>query len=231
MATVLITGTNRGLGLEFVKQYAQEGWQVIACCRHPESAEALQQLALTYPGIRLKSLDVADFKQIEALSAELSNQPVDVLINNAGISGDELGDGFGHLDYATWIDNFIVNCQAPIKMAEVFLPNLKQGGQKLIVNISSLMGSITDNTGGGSIIYRSSKSALNSAMKSLAIELKDQGIGVLLFHPGWVKTDMGGPNALINPDSSISGMRKVIAEFSLAQTGSFIKYDGVSLPW
>lgn len=231
MATVLITGANRGLGLEFVKQYAEEHWRVIACCRQPSEATDLMQLSNRYPAIQVEMLDIADFSQIDSLANKLAAVPIDVLLNNAGVYGDERGHGFGNLDYATWNNNFTVNTQAPVKMAEAFLSNLKSGKHKLIVSISSLMGSIADNTSGGSILYRSSKAALNAAMKSLALDLEDQGIGVLILHPGWVITDMGGPNALISPTVSVAGMRKEIADFAFLQTGSFLKYDGTALAW
>ena len=231
MATVLITGANRGLGLEFCKQYAADGWQVLACCRIPQAAFKLLSLAEQYPQISILALDVEDFTQIEQLAMQLQDMPIDVLINNAGVYGDSAGHGFGQLDYSTWTKTLTVNVQAPVKMAEAFLPHLKRGDKKLLVSISSLMGSITDNRGGGSIIYRSSKAALNAAMKSLAIELKEQAIGVLIFHPGWVKTDMGGNNAPLEAVQSIAGMRQAISAFSLEQTGHFVKYDGTSLPW
>jgi len=231
MATVLITGANRGLGLEFCRQYAQDGWQVIACCRQPAQAQALLALAGQYPGIQVEALDVADFAAIDALAAKLAAIQLDVLLNNAGVYGDNRTNAFGELDYPLWLQSFVINTQAPMKMAEAFLPQLLRGGQKLVVNVSSLMGSVTDNTSGGSIYYRSSKAALNAAMKSLAIDLKPQAIGVLTLHPGWVKTDMGGPNALIEKEESISGMRQVIARFTLGQSGDFIKYDGNVMPW
>lgn len=231
MATVLITGANRGLGLEFVKQYANDDWRVIACCRNVDKAEALQQLASQYQNITLESLDVADFNQVDALARKLDGQAIDVLLNNAGVYGDKENQGFGRLNYQLWLENLVINTQAPVKLAEALLPNLKLSGQKLIANVSSLMGSITDNGSGGSIYYRSSKAALNAAMKSLSIDLKSQDVGVLILHPGWVKTDMGGPNALIEAPESVAGMRQVIAEFSLAQSGSFLKYDGKAMPW
>ncbi|WP_340122923.1 SDR family oxidoreductase [Methylobacter svalbardensis] len=231
MATVLITGANRGLGLEFCRQYAADGWNVIACSRNPDDAFDLNNLASRHPDIQLEQLDVSEFEQIDALSQKLSDRCIDVLINNAGIYGDMQSGGFGQLDYQAWIKSLVVNTQAPVKMAEAFLPQIKRSDKKLVVAISSLMGSIADNTGGGSILYRSSKAALNAAMKSLAIELKDQSVGVLIFHPGWVKTDMGGPNGLINAEESISGMRALIENFSLDQSGSFVKYDGTPLPW
>lgn len=230
MATVLITGANRGLGLEFCRQYAEQGWQVIACARNPDDAFDLNNLA-THHNIQMETLDVSEFEQIDALSRKLADLPIDVLINNAGIYADHKSDGFGHLDYQAWTNSFLINTQAPVKMAEAFLPHIKKSDKKLIVNISSLMGSVADNNSGGSIFYRSSKAALNTAMRSLAIDLKDQSVGVLIFHPGWVKTDMGGPDALLNADQSIAGMRALIENFSLDQSGSFVKYDGTPMPW
>ncbi len=231
MATVLITGANRGLGLEFTKQYAEANWRVFACSRNPSQATALLQLADQYSNIEIVQLDVAQFRQIDILAQKLEGQPIDVLLNNAGIYGDKPANGFGQLDYTTWSQTLLVNTQAPLKMAEAFLDHLKIGERRLIANVSSLMGSVTDNSSGGSIFYRSSKAALNAAMKSLSIDLKDQAIGVLILHPGWVKTDMGGANALIEVNESITGMRSVINNFTLAQTGCFVKYDGTQMPW
>jgi NAD(P)-dependent dehydrogenase (short-subunit alcohol dehydrogenase family) len=231
MATVLITGANRGLGLEFCRQYAEQGWHVIACSRNPDDAFDLNNLASRHPNVQLEQLDVSELAQIDALSGKLAAQSIDVLINNAGIYTDNKSNGFGHLDYQAWIKSLLVNTEAPVKMAEAFLPQIKKSDEKLIVNISSLMGSIADNDSGGSIFYRSSKAALNAAMKGLAIELKDQSVGVLIFHPGWVRTDMGGPNGLINAEQSVTGMRALIKNFSLDQSGSFVKYDGTPMPW
>jgi NAD(P)-dependent dehydrogenase (short-subunit alcohol dehydrogenase family) len=231
MATVLITGANRGLGLEFCKQYAEDGWQVIACCRNPRRASELAALAGQHRDMQLHALDVTDFAQIDRLAAELQECPVDVLINNAGVYGDSPRHGFGELDYAVWSRTLLVNAQAPVKMAEAFLPHLASGEKKLLVAITSLMGSIADNTSGGSIIYRSSKAALNAAMKSVAIDIRERGVGVLLLHPGWAKTDMGGPDALLEASASVAAMRNTIAAFALEQTGTFLKFDGTQLPW
>ena len=231
MATVLITGANRGLGLEFCKQYASEGWCVLACCRMPQTATELTGLAERYPHVSVLALDVSDFKQIEQLAAQLHDTSIDVLINSAGVYGDSQERGFGQLDYQAWTKTLAVNLQAPVKMAEAFLPHLKRGDKKLLIAISSLMGSIADNSSGGSIIYRSSKAGLNAAMKSIAIDLKEQAVGVLIFHPGWVKTDMGGANAPLEAVQSVAGMRQAISAFSLEQSGSFVKYDGTPLPW
>lgn len=231
MPTVLITGSNRGLGLEFCHQYAEKDWHVIACCRKSGQASTLSALSQRYSTIQTEALDVADFNQIDSLTKKLSNAPIDVLINNAGVYYDAGGHGFGQLNYQAWLHTLLINTQAPIKMAEAFLPQLKRSNKKLIVNISSLMGSLADNGSGGSIPYRSSKAALNAAMKSVSIDLKPDGIGVLILHPGWVQTDMGGANALIDSKTSVAGMCNVIDNFTLAQTGSFIKYDGKNLPW
>jgi NAD(P)-dependent dehydrogenase (short-subunit alcohol dehydrogenase family) len=231
MATVLITGASRGLGLEFCRQYAADGWRVLACCRTPQAAAGLAALAEQNPNIQVHALDVTDFGQIDRLAERLQDTAIDVLINNAGVYGDSPSRGFGQLDYAAWTQTLAVNTQAPLKMAEAFLAHLTRGEHKLLVEISSQMGSISDNSSGGSIIYRSSKAALNAAMKSVAIDLQSQGIGVLIFHPGWVKTDMGGPNALIEASYSVAGMRRVIAAYTPDQSGAFIKFDGTSLPW
>ena len=231
MATVLITGANRGLGLEFCRQYAADGWQVIACCRNPDDAFDLNNLAGHYPSVQPEALDVAAFEQIDALSRKLADVSIDVLINNAGVYADTKNNGFGQLDYQAWAQSLLVNTQAPMKMAEALLPHIQRSDKKLIANISSLMGSIADNDSGGSILYRSSKAALNAAMKSLALELKNQSVGVLILHPGWVRTDMGGPNGLIDAEQSVAGMRAVLEYFSLAQSGSFVKYDGTAMPW
>lgn len=229
--TVLITGANRGLGLEFSRQYAESGWRVIAVCRKPAQAHELIALAEMYPDVQIEVLDVADFTQIDALSALLAEDTIDVLLNNAGVYGDCAQHGFGSLDYQAWAQTLAVNTLAPVKMAEAFLPQLERSQKKLLVAVSSLMGSMADNTSGGSLLYRSSKAGLNAAMKSLALDLRPKAIGVLIFHPGWVRTDMGGENAPLSVEESISGMVQQIKQFTLEQTGCFIRYDGSVAPW
>ena len=225
--TVLITGTNRGLGLEFTKQYAADGWQVIACCRNPNSASDLQALAKTHSNIQLVALDVADFNQIDQVAKSLS-QPIDVLINNAGVYPDS---SLGDINYDDWATAFKINSMAPMKMAQAFAPHVAKSALKKIATLSSKMGSLDDNTSGGSYLYRSSKTAVNMVMKSLSIDLNPQGITVITLHPGWVQTDMGGPNGLINAQTSVTGLRKVIADTSLEDSGAFITFDGKPVAW
>ncbi len=231
MSTLLITGANRGLGLEFCRQYADQGDHVIAACRDPEQAHMLRTLAGRFGNIEIAALDVADFGQIDSLSKRLAERSIDVLINNAGIYGDRSEAGFGRLNYDDWMRTLTVNGVAPVKMAEAFMPQLLRGQRKLIASVSSLMGSLADNTSGGSLLYRSSKAALNAAMKSLSIDLRSKSIGVLILHPGWVRTDMGGPNGLIDVETSVSGMKRCIDNFDMADTGRFIRYDGNGAPW
>ena len=237
MKTALITGASRGIGLEFCRQYAAEGWRVLACSRHPEKSDALKKLAAQYPAlIKLHALDVADHAQIEHLAQALAGESpaiesIDVLINNAGIYPDSDKRGFGHTDYAEWMRAFRINTMAPLKMAETFAAQIARSRQKSIVTITSKMGSIADNGAGGSYLYRTSKVAVNMVVKSLAIDLKPSGIIAVVFHPGWVKTDMGGPNALISAEQSVSGIRQVISRLTLADSGKFFGYDGQVIPW
>ncbi|ARO87337.1 short-chain dehydrogenase [Nitrosospira lacus] len=230
MDTTLITGANRGIGLEFARQYAADGWRVLACTRHPQKSAALNTLAAEYPGqITVHALDVADHAQIEKLARSLTDESIDLLLNNAGIYTSCHKDD--NIDQEAWIRAFLINTIAPLKMAQAFAPQIDCGSRKTIVAISSKMGSIADNSGGGSYIYRSSKAAVNMVIKSLAIDLKPAGIIAVVLHPGWVKTDMGGPNALISATKSVSGMRNVIRNLTLADSGRFIAYDGQMVPW
>ncbi|MEO8331771.1 MAG: SDR family oxidoreductase [Gallionella sp.] len=232
MKTTLITGANRGIGLEFSRQYAAEGWCVLACSRYPERSDELNRLADQYPElIKVHALDVADHVQIERLAQDLAEVSIDLLINNAGIYPDSDKSGFGHTDYAEWVQAFLINTMAPLKMAETFATQIARGEQKTIVTITSKMGSIADNSSGGNYLYRSSKAAVNMVVKSLAIDLKPLGITAVVFHPGWVKTDMGGPNAMISTEQSVSGMRQLIGELTIADSGRFFSYDGQVIPW
>lgn len=235
MPTALITGANRGLGLEFVKQYAEDGWAVCAVCRSSQDQDELQALAEQFD-VTIEVVDLTDFDAIDALAAKYKNRPIDVLINNAAVFGPKAhGDGdlrqtFGHMDYDIWANLLRVNLMAPFKLVEAFIENLKAGGEKKVVAISATPGSITE-TGKGLNAYRTTKAGLNMAMATLAEDLKPAGISVALFCPGWVKTRMGTDAAPLTADVSISGMRTMIAELNIETTGRFRRYNGETIPW
>jgi NAD(P)-dependent dehydrogenase (short-subunit alcohol dehydrogenase family) len=226
MPTVLITGANRGIGLELTRQYAADGWSVIACCRKPKEAKAL----LAVKGeVELRPLDVSKPASIAKLKAALANRPIDVLLNNAGIYGQR--GGFGKTDAKDFLATVQVNTLAPLLVSEALLGNLTRGAQKKIASITSKMGSIGDGPGGGGYAYRASKTALNMVMANAAAELKGKGIMTVVLHPGWVQTDMGGRNAPVKIPDSAAGIRKVIAGLTPATSGRFYNYDGAPLPW
>lgn len=225
MPTVFITGSNRGIGLEFVRQYAQDGWRVHAACREPSKAA---DLGAVRGDVAVHRLDVTDDAAIARLARELESEAFDVLLNNAGILDR---DSFGQTDADTWLRAFRINCIAPVHVLERFLPQLERGAMRRAVAITSRQGSIADNSSGGSYSYRSSKAALNAAMRSAAIDLRPRGIIVAVFHPGWVKTDMGGPSAPVDPGTSVSNLRTRIEALTQADSGRFINYDGTDLPW
>jgi len=230
MATVLITGTNRGLGLEFVQQYLQRGDQVIATCRDPGNSPALQDLAASNDALRLLPLDVSNEQSMAEFAEAISGDAIDVFINNAGVYGPR-DASFGNVSAAEWEQVLKVNSISPLILTQHIIGSLRKGSDKKLVYITSKMGSIDDNRGGGSYIYRSSKTALNSAVKSLSVDLADEGFSVALLHPGWVRTDMGGPNGLIDPPESVGGMIAVIDNLGAANTGQFFNYDGSIIPW
>lgn len=226
MPTILITGANRGIGLELAKRYAADGWQVIASCRKPKEAKALNAVE---GDLDIRALDVAKPASISKLKAALGNRPIDVLLNNAGIYGQR--GGFGKTDAKNFLGTIQVNTLGPLLVAEAFLPNLVKGGLKKIASITSKMGSIGDGPGGGGYAYRASKSALNMVMANAAAELKGKGIVTVVLHPGWVQTDMGGRGAPVKVGDSAAGIMKVIAGVTPATSGRFYNYDGQSLPW
>lgn len=230
MKTVLITGTNRGLGLEFTRQYLAAGQRVIATARAPQDCPDLQALLADYPEhLTLHALDVTSDESRKALSKAVGDQAIHLLINNAGVHG---GWGqLGQLDEAQWLQCLHINSIAPIKLVEALRANLVNAEQATVAILSSKMGSIADNTSGGSYIYRSSKAALNAAARSLAVDLAGEKIKVAILHPGWVRTDMGGPHGLIDTAISIGGLRRVLANLTWEQSGAFIAYDGTLIPW
>lgn len=232
MPGVLVTGANRGLGLEFASQYSSEGWRVMACCRSPESAKELNELArASNRRLSVHPLDVARGESVSSLAEALRGETIDVLVNNAGVYGDESHADFGKIDYERWAFTFAANVMGPMRMTEAFLKNVLQSDRRIIAFLSSKMGSISDNTSGGSYMYRSSKAALNAVVKSLSMDLKDRGVIAVALHPGWVKTDMGGKDAPTLPRESIQGMRKVLQDLRQEDTGKFLSYDGSEVPW
>ncbi|HSI28785.1 MAG TPA: SDR family oxidoreductase [Methylophilus sp.] len=226
--TILITGANRGIGLEYVRQYAQQGHTVYATVRDVASADELQSLGARHAQVHVLSLDVADIAAIRALSTQLSEVTIDILISNAGIYPPSR---LGTTEPQAWLHAFQVNTLTTYYLAEAFLTHLQRATQGKVIAMTSKMGSIADNGSGGEYIYRSTKTALNMVVKSLALDLQPFNIAVALLHPGWVRTDMGGPNGLITTETSVAGLRQVIDNLSLAQSGEFIAYDGKPVPW
>jgi NAD(P)-dependent dehydrogenase (short-subunit alcohol dehydrogenase family) len=228
--TILITGSNRGIGLELAHQYAAQGWQVLACCRRPDQATALNRLGDKFPNITLHTLDVAQQDQVQKLAAELQDCPIDILFNNAGIYGP-YDAAFGNTDEARWLECLQVNVIAQMKMMEAFVTQVAASKHKLIAAMSSKMGSMADNGSGGSYIYRSSKAALNAVMKSAAIDLEPRGVKVVILNPGWVQTDMGGPNAEITVAESVGRIREILGTITPGNSGTFFDVDGSIIPW
>jgi len=232
MNTVLITGANRGIGLEFARQYAADGWQVVACCRQPQQAKALNRLADQYKDrFSIHRLDVRELAEIDQLSHKLQDLSIDILINNAGVYPHAQNGEFGRISYDDWMEAFRVNTFAPLKMVEALVEQIACSQLKIVATITSKMGSIVDNQRGGSYIYRSSKAAVNMVIKSLAIDLQPRGIIAVLLHPGWVQTDMGGRGALISTKQSVTGMKSILDRVTHSDTGKFIAYDGQHIPW
>ena len=228
MTQYLITGANRGLGLEFTRQYLAAGDKVIAACRQA-SADLTKLGQSAGDRLEIVPLDVTDHASIDALAQSLAGRVIDVLINNAGIYGPR-DQSLDSLDYAAWAQTFAVNTMAPLKLIMSLRANLLKSSAPKAITITSRMGSIAE-TPGGSVIYRSSKAAVNMVIRNLSKDLSGDGIAFAVMHLGWVKTDMGGPQATLTPEESISGMRKVIAGLDKSKSGSYFNYDGTLIPW
>lgn len=220
MASILITGANRGIGLEFAKQYTAAGHDVTGTARNIASADALRETGAT-----MLELDVSDDTSRAAFITQIGDQPIDIFINNAGIGGRDGDDPQG------WLDTLMVNSIAPSMLAQALQSNVAASEQKKLLAISSNLGSIANNDSGGMLRYRSSKAALNAAWRSLAIDMQPDGITIAMLHPGWVQTDMGGKNASITPKESVSGMIRVIGAMRPEASGAFLDYQGNALPW
>ena len=227
MPTVLITGTSRGIGLEFVKQYAAEGWKVIAVARNPGSDDRLGEVS---GEVSIHLLDVTDAAAVASFSETIKDQPIDVLINNAGINGNRMKK-FGNTDYEAWEDMLRVNTLAPLRMTEALISNILQSNMRTVACISSVIGSIGRTSTGGRYDYRSSKAALNAVIASMALDLAEQDVKVLALHPGWVQTERNGPEAPIPLDVSIAGMRKLIDDATAETSGKYLNFRGEEYDW
>jgi NAD(P)-dependent dehydrogenase (short-subunit alcohol dehydrogenase family) len=233
-STVLITGANRGIGLEFAKRYAARGWRVIATCRDPDAAAALKELTGRSPNVTIERLDVVDHRGIDALAAKYSGQPIDVLLNNAGIGGGGDNQTFGKLRYDVYAGVLKVNAEGPIKMCEAFLKNVEASRQKKMMTVSSNQGSIGNVKAPMLYWYRSSKSAVNMLMTNLALQLKSRGVIVGLVTPGPTDTDFmaGLPKRILRPvEEAVRDMMREIDRFDLSMTGQFLGFKGEVLPW
>ena len=230
MTNVLVTGANGGLGLGFVTNYLGKNVNVVSTTRDIKSSRELLSLKERFPdNLEIFELDLLKESAGDTLANFLGERPIDILINNAGIG--ITNQHFEAVSPKPWLEVLKVNLIAPLMVTQSIIDNVKKGVDKKIYFLSSQLGSIEDNTSGGMYIYRSSKTGLNQVVKSLSVDLKPQGITVVSLHPGWVKTDMGGPNAPVSIDESIEGMTQVIHTTDIRDTGRFLNYDGKELPW
>lgn len=230
MPTLLITGANRGLGLELTREFARRHWRVLACCRSPEEAGDLQALAAAAETVAINRLEVGDIAQVRDLAGRLKGTPIDILFNNAGIFGPK-HQGFGETDEAGWLEAFRINCIAPLRLAEAFVEQVAASERRIIVTMGSVMGSIAENGSGGVYAYRTSKAAVHMVMKGLAVDLAPRGIVTVVLHPGWVQTRMGGSAAPLSPEESAAGLTEVLLGLRREQSGQLIDYQGDVHPW
>jgi NAD(P)-dependent dehydrogenase (short-subunit alcohol dehydrogenase family) len=229
MPTLLVTGASRGLGLEFSRQYLAEGWHVIAAVRDP-ARFATAQLTAQAGQLTVLPLDVSDTASVQRAAQSLPATPIDVLLNCAGVFGGK-GQALGSLDYDAWREVLNVNLLGPARVCEAFLEPVAKSTRRLMVTVTSGMGSLADNSSGGYVAYRTSKAAVNMLMRTAAIDLKARGITSVVVNPGWVKTDMGGPGAKLSPAQSVAALRRVIERLGPEDSGRFFNYDGREYPW
>ena len=231
MKNILITGANRGLGLGLVKKFLKNNEKVICTTRNiSKSKELILCKEKFNDNLEICELDLLDKDSPNILSNFLGNETIDLFINNAGVIGHS-AQHFKSVSLNHWLEVLKVNLIAPLLITQSIIKNIEKSSERKIYFISSKVGSIEDNKSGGMYIYRSSKTALNQIVKSLSIDLKPLGISVISLHPGWVRTEMGGPNALISVEESVNGMVDVISNTSIINSGQFINYDGTRLPW
>jgi NAD(P)-dependent dehydrogenase (short-subunit alcohol dehydrogenase family) len=223
-STYVVTGANRGIGLEFARQLSRRGDRVIATARKPDEAGTLSSL-----GVRVEPLDLAEEESVAALARRLSGTPIDVLIHNAAIG--TAGPGIERLSIADVERHIRVNALGPLRLTQALLPSLRAGKRKTIVAITSGLGSISSNTDGGWTAYRVSKAALNQLLRTIAAELASEKFTCVAVSPGWVRTDMGGPGASLSPDESVASMLKLIARLRPSDNSRFFDHGGKEVPW
>ncbi|MEO1082239.1 MAG: SDR family oxidoreductase [Pseudomonadota bacterium] len=230
MGTVMITGANRGIGLELLKQYAQDGWRAIGTCRNLASANEANALAGNNALVALHELDVSDSTAVAGLADEVRDVAIDVLILNAGMMGSH-SNKLGELEADDFRRVLDVNVVAQAMCLQAFAPHVAASEQRAIVGMGSFLGSMGCNSDGGSYSYRASKAALHAIMVSASHDLREQGITSIVMHPGWVQTDMGGPNATVDTPTAVQGIRRVIEGLTPADSGRLLTYEGAELPW
>jgi NAD(P)-dependent dehydrogenase (short-subunit alcohol dehydrogenase family) len=224
MPTVLITGANRGIGLELAWAYASDSWDVIGTCRRPDAASELKAIG----GVEIHALDVTDDASVAALAKALQCRKIDLLLNNAGVN--YRGGTLAEIDYGNWAKTMDANVFGPMRVCDALMDNVLASERKQMAFVSSKMGSIAECTG-GSYMYRSSKTALNMAVKCLSMEFGAKGLLAVMFHPGHVRTDMGGPSAPVLPTESAAGIESVLDGAKASDNGCVYNYDGAVLPW
>ena len=236
MPTVFVTGANRGLGFEHVKQYAEKDWEVIACSRNPEKSKDLLELSKKFPeNIMIERLDVSNFEAVSDLSQKYSNKPIDILINNAGTLGpkgvpEAMGyQNIDHMDFEIWRDILEVNLLAPFKVATAFHDQVAMSERKILIMMSSDLGSVQQNNFGGLYSYRASKAGLNILSKGMSIDWDD--ITVIALAPGWCKTYLGGEEAEIDPDISVAEQQLMFESIKPDDSGKFLDRFGNEVPW
>jgi NAD(P)-dependent dehydrogenase (short-subunit alcohol dehydrogenase family) len=223
MPTILVTGAGRGIGLALARVYAAGGWRVLATARRPAEVPAVAG------DVAWLELDVTQPHSVAHLAAEV-DEPLDLLVNNAGIAGQR-DTALGAIDYSAWSQAIATNLFGPVRVTEALLPALRQGRHKKVATLSSIMGSIGSNQRGGSYVYRSSKAGLNAVMRSIALDLRAEGFTVVVLHPGWVRTDMGGSAATLEPEASARDLKRLLDNLEPGQTGEFMDHLGHRLPW
>jgi NAD(P)-dependent dehydrogenase (short-subunit alcohol dehydrogenase family) len=230
MRTVLITGANRGIGLEHARAYAERGARVFATARKPEEADDLAALAKRNRQVEVLTYDAADDEAPAALKDRIGAEPLDLMFANAGAMGTRR-QSFGDIDTEAVLNLIQVNALAPLKLAEALADNVAKSDRKVMAFQTSLMGSIDDNGSGGAYAYRLSKVALNMVGKSVANDLRGRGVIAVLLHPGWVRTRMGGPSGKISVEECVEGQQRILDALTPAHSGRFFNYDGRELPW